>query len=98
MELLEFIWLLVQGCGCFLDVLALLGWLSAGGAGLQARKKFNEHRAAATERATQDQEGVTVAEQERPAPVDYERSVWIFLALLVLAMILTVLAIWRWVR
>jgi hypothetical protein len=99
MEILELIWVLVQGCGCFLDVLAFLGWVGAGGAGLQAGKKLKERRAAKVQNAAKVQDGVPLSAQEQKVvPLVYERTMWVFLSLLVLAVVLTGLALWKWLR
>jgi hypothetical protein len=97
MEILELLFVLVQGCGCVLEVLAALGWAGAGGAGLQARKKLKERRAANVERAAKVQEGVPLSAQEqKEVPFVFDRTMVLFLALLALAVVLTGLAFWKW--
>jgi hypothetical protein len=99
MEILELVFGLGEGCGCFLELLTLTADVGAGVAGMKARKKRKERRAAQEAGAAAEPAGPLAFPegQTRPAPA-HDRSTGVFLVLLVLGLILTGLTLWKWLR
>jgi hypothetical protein len=82
-EILELLFALVQGCGCFLEVMALGSNLGAGVTGVKAhqtRKIRNEART-----------------RGEPTP-PHNGWFWAFLALAVVGFVLVGLTIWKYAR
>ena len=97
MEFLEILWALADGSCCFLDIVT---WTGAGGAGVQARRKFKARKADIAQMAREREQGLPVTAQEQKDMQRHERSMWIFLILfiiaLALAVTLTVLTLRKW--
>jgi hypothetical protein len=82
-EILELLFALVQGCGCFLEVMALGTNVGAGVAGVKARRTRKIRREA----------------RERGEPVaPHNGWFWAFLVLLAGGLVLLALTIWKYTR
>jgi hypothetical protein len=82
-ELLELLFVLVQGCGCFLEVMALGTNVGAGVAGVKARRTGRLRREA----------------RERGEPAaPYNGWFWLFLGLLATGLVLIGLTVWKYAR
>jgi hypothetical protein len=82
-EIFELLFALVQGCGCFLEIMALGTNAGAGYAGVKARRTGQQRRAA----------------RERGEPdAPYNGWFWLFVLLLSLGLGLLGLTIWKYAR
>jgi hypothetical protein len=82
-EILELLYALIQGCGCFLEVMALGTNVGAGAAGVRAYRTGKTRREA----------------RERGEPVaPHNGWLWAFLALLAAGTFLLGLTIWKYTR
>jgi H+/Cl- antiporter ClcA len=82
-EIVELLFLLVQGCGCFLDMMALGTTVGTGAAGVKAYKSGVVRRRA----------------QELGEPTTpHNPWLWVFLCLLALCCFLVGLLVWRYAR
>jgi hypothetical protein len=82
-EILELLFVLVQGCGCFLEVMALGTNVGAGVAGVKARRAGQVRREA----------------RERGEPAaPHNGWFWVFLGLLGTGLVLIGLTVWKYAR
>ena len=99
MEILEIIFAVLEGCGCLLELFAAASTVSAGAAGVKVREKLKQRRAAKQQGTAKEQEGLAFPAKEPDKTTwSYERTMWLFLVLVVLATFLVGSTLWKWLR